>query len=298
MKSIFGSFAVGSLFFATLIFSSCKKENSHQSTVVTEAESQTISEETAAADAEYDEVSEIGITAAADLEASTSVQNEEPGTTAGTGVRIRTEIFTELAAKLGPCTEVTVSGESFPKTVTINYGDGCWCHDGKFRKGAVILHFTGPLRTAGSVLTITLRNYYVNRAHIEGIKTMTNLSAAGVHKFSVNIENGKITWPNGRGFTYDGNRVITQIGGMDTRIIRDDVYEIEGRSKTVYANGVTVVKNTETPLVKKISCKWIVQGIIKIKINERTFYINFGAGDCDNKASISWPGGEKEITLY
>ena len=293
MKSIFGSFAVGSLFFAFLIFTSCKKESS-QSAPVTEAESQSITEETTSADAEYDEVSEIGFTAAADLEASTSVQNEEPGTGAG----IRTEIFIELASKLGPCTVVTVSGEDFPKTVTINYGDGCWCRDGKFRKGSVVLHFTAPLRTAGSVLTITLKDYYVNRAHIEGIKTITNLSAAGVHKFSVKIENGKITWPNGRGFTYEGNRVITQIGGMDTRIIRDDVYEIEGRSKTVYANGVTVVKNTETPLVKKISCKWIVQGIVKIKINERTLYINFGNGDCDNKASVSWTGGEKEITLY
>ena len=294
MKSIFGSFAVGSLFFATLIFTSCKKENSNQSAPVSEAESQTITEETTAADAEYDELSEIGFTASADIEASPSVQNEEPGT----GARIRTEIFIELAAKLGPCTVVTVSGEGFPKTVTINYGDGCWCRDGKFRKGAVVLHFTGPLRTAGSVLTITLRDYYVNRAHIQGTKTISNQSEAAVHKFSVKIENGKVTWPNGRGFSYEGNRVITQVAGMDTWTIRDDVYEIEGRNKTVYANGVIVVKNTETPLVKKISCKWIVQGIVKIKINERTLYINFGNGDCDNKASISWTGGEKEITLY
>ena len=298
MKSIFGSLTVGSLILVTLVFTSCKKENSQQSAEITEAESQIITEETAAADAEYDEVSEIGFTAAADLEASTSIQTDEPGTLTGTGERIRTEIFTELAAKLGPCTVVTVSGDSFPKTVTVNYADGCWCRDGKFRKGVLVLHFSSPLRTAGSVLTITLKNYYVNRAHIEGTKIMTNLSALGVHKFSVTIENGKFTWPSGRGFSYEGSRVITQVAGADTRIIHDDVYEIEGRSKTTYANGVIVVKNTETLLVKKIACRWLVQGIVKIKINERIVYINFGNGDCDNKASISWPGGEKEITLY
>jgi hypothetical protein len=298
MKSILGSFAVASLFFLTLIFTSCKKENSNESVVVTEVESQSMTEESAAADAEYDEVTEIGFTAAADLEATTSVESEDSGTATQTGFRIRTEFFTELAGKLGPCTEVTVSGENFPRTVTINYGDGCWCRDGKFRKGAIVLVFSGPLRTAGSVLTITLSNYYVNRAHIEGIKTITNLSSSGVHKFSVNIEKGKISWPNGRGFSYEGNRVVTQVAGIDTRIIRDDVYEIQGRSKTVYANGVIVVKNTESPLIKKISCKWLVQGIVKIKINERTLNIDFGNGDCDNKASISWPGGEKEITLY
>jgi hypothetical protein len=283
---------------ATLIFSSCKKENSVQSPAVSEEESLTIAEENAAGDAEYDEVTEIALTAAADLEIASSEPEEVPGSAAGTGVRIRTNIFKELAWKLGPCTEVTVSGDDFPKTVVINYGEGCWCRDGKFRKGAIVLHFTGPLRKAGSVLTTSFRDYYVNRVHVEGIKTIKNLSADGALKISVSIENGKLTWPNGRGFSYDGTKVVEQVRGVETRTVRDDVYEIEGRSKTVYANGVTVIKNTETPLIKKITCPWIVQGILKISINDRILFINYGNGDCDRKAILSWSGGEKEITLH
>jgi len=298
MKLSIASFAAGCFFAATLMLSSCKKENSVQSPVVSEAESQTITEENAAADAEYDEVTEIGLTADADLETAASTHEESTGIAAGVDLRVRTHIFKELAFKLGPCAEITVSSDSFPKTVVINYGEGCLCRDGKFRKGAVVLHFTAPLRRPGSILTITFRGYYVNRAHIEGTKTITNLSAAGALKYSVNIKEGKITWPNGRGFSYDGNRVVTQVKGMDTRIIRDDVYEIEGRNKTVYANGVIVVKNTESPLIKKISCAWLVQGVLKIKINNRELFINFGNGDCDNKATLSWSGGEKEITLH
>lgn len=298
MKLSITSFVAGCFLLTTLMLSSCKKESSVQSPVVSEEESQTITEENAAADAEYDEVTEIAITADADLEIAAAEPDEVPGVAAGTGVRIRTHIFKELASKLGPCVEITVSSDTFPKTVVINYGEGCLCRDGKFRKGAVVLHFTGPLRRSGSVLTITFRNFYVNRAHIEGTKTIKNLSAEGVLKFSVSIENGKITWPNGRGFSYEGNTVFTQVRGMDTRTVRDDVYEIEGRNKTIYANGVIVIKNTETPLIKKISCSWLVQGILKIKINDRILFINYGNGDCDNKATLSWSGGEKEITLH
>ncbi|HET9278007.1 MAG TPA: hypothetical protein VFN95_07460 [Flavitalea sp.] len=295
MKSV-TSVLAGCFIVSTLLVTSCKKENSVQSPTVTAEESQTISEENAAADAEFDEVTEIAMTADADLEIAASEQNET--NTDGAGIRIRTHIFRELAFRLGPCTEITVSGETFPKTVTINYGDGCMCRDGKFRKGAVILHFTAPLRRPGSVLTVTLRDYFVNRVHIEGIKTITNLSAAGAIKYSVKIEEGRITWPNGRGFTYVGSKTVSQISGMNTSTITDDIYEIHSRNQTFYANGLVVVKNTETPLIKKISCQWLVQGILKIKINERTLFINYGNGDCDNKAIVSWAGGEKEITLH
>lgn len=296
MKSCIKSVLTGCFFVAALMFSSCKKESSVQSPTVSDEESQTMTEENAAADAEYDEVTEIALTADADLEIAATEPEEVPGTAAGTGVRIRTHIFKQLRIKLGPCAEISVSSDEFPKTVTIDYGDGCVCFDGKFRKGAVILHFTGPLRRAGSVLTITLRDFYVNRAHIEGVKTISNLSADGAVKFAVSVEDGKVTWPNGRGFTYVGTKTVTQVSGMDTRVIKDDIYEIERRNKTVYANGVTVIKNTETPLIKKISCPWLVQGILKIKINDSELFINYGNGECDNKAILSWRGGEKEIT--
>ena len=162
-----------------------------------------------------------------------------------------------------------------------------------------MFYFTGPIRRPGSVLTVTFRNFFVNRIHIEGTKIIKNLSETenGVHAYSTAVVNGKVTWPNGRGFSYEGAKIVTQVSGMETRTIRDDVYSIEGRNKTVYANGVTVNKNTETPLIKPVACPWIVKGVLKIKINDRVLYIDFGNGDCDNKAILKWAAGEKEITL-
>ena len=46
-------------------------------------------------------------------------------------------------------------------------------------------------------------------------------------------------------------KYVKQVEGGTTRIVRDDVYTIEGRSKTEFNNGLTVTLDTETPLVKK-----------------------------------------------
>lgn len=283
------------LIFSTTVLFSCQKDNSVTDEQVSEEEAVTMSEENAAADAEYEETAEIGISADADLEAAARAGN----TTLGLGIHANLDLFTELKFRLGPCATITVSPNdtTYPKTVVIDYGDGCICRDGKFRKGSITLHYTKPLRRPGAVLTITLNNYFVNRAHIEGTKVITNQTQGGVHKYSVVVTGGKVTWPNGRGFKYEKVKTVTQISGTETVTIRDDVYSIEGRSKTTYASGITVTKNTESPLIKPIACNWIVKGIMKIKINARELFLDFGNGNCDNKATLSWNGHEREITL-
>jgi hypothetical protein len=147
------------------------------------------------------------------------------------------------------------------------------------------------------VLTITLDNYYVDRVHIEGTKTITNGSDSSAHKLTVQVQDGKVTWPSGRGFTYNSFKIYTEVEGMATASCRDDVYSIEGHVEVKYANGTTVVKETETPLLKPVACQWIDQGILKIQINNRVFELNFGDGTCDNKAILSWGNKSIEIIL-
>lgn len=283
------------LIVSTTVLFSCQKDTSINEQPVSEEEAVTMSEENAAADAEYEEAAEIGLSASADLEAAATAGRNS----FGLGVHANLDLFAELSFRLGPCATVTVSpnDSTYPKTVVIDYGAGCICRDGKFRKGSVTLHFTKPIRRPGAVLTITLQNYHVNRAHIEGTKVITNQSQAGVHQYAVVVTGGKVTWPNGRGFKYEKVKTVTQVRGMETITVRDDVFSIEGRSKTTYNSGVTVTKNTEAPLIKPVACNWIVKGIAKIKINNRELFLDFGSGDCDNKALLTWNGHERQITL-
>lgn len=289
--------AIAVLFTAFLF--SCQKENSLNSsnTTVTEEEATAYSDESAQVEASFDDVEDVSMIAA---------EEEGDASTYGRGTEASRFFPTwdELRLRLGPCATITVTpnDSTYPKTITIDFGDGCICADGKFRKGAVIIHLTGPIRRSGSVMTITFRNFYLNRAHIQGTKIVANLSENGNIKFTVQVVNGSVTFPNGRGYQYDGLKYVAQIEGGLTRIIRDDVYKIEGRSKTQFNNGLTINLNTETPLIKKVVCPWISKGVLKIKINDRVLFLDYGApndGDCDNKAMLTWNNGNNQrlITL-
>lgn len=157
------------LMLATVLYS-CQKDSSvsdnNTTQPVTEDEAVTYSEESTEAEASFDDIEDVGRLAA-----------EEEGVVSSPNGRVFP--FVQLRLRLGPCATITVSpnDSTYPKTVTIDFGNGCICADGKFRKGIITLHFTGPIRRSGSVLTITLTDFYLNRAHIEGTKVISNLSA-------------------------------------------------------------------------------------------------------------------------
>jgi len=276
---------------------SCKKDNSSQ-TKVSDTEAQTMTQEEAAAEGDYDELTEMGLTAGADLEAG-AIDNGRIATE-GNSSRIRLELFVNLKLRIGSCVNITAepNDTTFPKTITIDYGNGCLCWDGKFRKGIVKIQFSAPVRKPGATITISLQDYYVNRTHLEGVKTITNLSANGAISYSVKIEGGKVTRPNGRGFTYNGAKIITQVQGMGTVTCLDDVWSITGDAQIAYANGVKVTKTIETALIKPVACNWITEGVLKITINDAVFHVNFGTGtNCDDKALLIWANGQVEFTL-
>jgi hypothetical protein len=293
--------SVIAVLFSAFIFTSCQKEASLSNTsTVSEAEAADLSDESLQAEASFDDAEDISFTAA-----------EEEGNAGGFGIEGRSSNtqgrlflpnFFELRERIGDCATITVTpnDSTYPKTVTIDFGDSCRGRDGKVRSGKLVLHFTGPVRRPGSVVTLTFVRYYVNRIHIEGTKIFKNLSEPPVHKWSIEVVNGKVTFPNGRGYEYDGIKTVTQIAGMLTNTVRDDVYKITGRSKTKFKNGTTVNINTEDPLIKKVACPWISEGTLKIKINDRVFYLDFGFpnnGNCDNKALLMWNNGNNQRVI-
>jgi len=278
---------------AAMLFSCQKDLSSGSNTTVTEEQATTYSEESSLAEAGFDDAEDVATTAA-----------DEEGNASEYGLngRLFHPLFTELRAAIGDCAEITITpnDSTYPKTITINFGNGCLGRDGKFRSGAIVVHLTAPLRRAGSVVTITFRNYYVNRIHLEGTKTISNLSEPPMHKWSVQVVGGKVTFPTGRGYSYQSIKVKTQVDGMDTRIVRDDIYEITGRSQTEFNNGLTITLNTESALIKKVACPWISDGKLKIRINDRVLYLDYGfptGGQCDNKALLTWSNGNNQRVI-
>ena len=290
--SIFRTSTTLLAFILAVVLYSCQKEN-ELSEQLTEEQSASHSEESSVAEASFDDAGDIAMTAA---------DEENNASEFGINGRGFFPTFAELRAAIGDCAEITVfpNDSTYPKTITIDFGDSCRGHDGKLRSGAIVLHFTGPIRRPGSVLTITFRNYYINHVNLKGTKIISNLSDPPVHKWSVQVVGGKVTFPSGRGFSYEALKIRKQVAGMDTRIIRDDVYHIEGRSKTEFNNGVTITMNTERALVKKVACRWISDGTLKIKVNSRVFFLDYGFpnnGECDNKALLTWNNGNNQRVI-
>jgi hypothetical protein len=274
---------------------SCKKEDTRENPAVTEAEATEYSTESMEAEASYDDIQDVSMTAA-DEEGLISA-GRPAGNTAG-----RPFPFLKLRLRIGANAVITVTPDdnTYPKTVTIDFGDGETCPDGKYRKGKIVMHFTGPIRRPGSVVTITLVDFQIGRAKIEGTKVITNLSENGNIKFSVQVTDGKVTFPSGRGYQHERLKYVKQIEGGDTDEIIDDVYAIEGHSQTKFNNGVVITLNTEEALIKKVICPWISDGTLKIKINNYEVLLNYAFpidGGCDNQALLTWNSKEKIVVL-
>ncbi len=280
-------------FFFTLFIFSCKKEDTKPATpAITETEAAEYSAESMEAEASFDDIQDISMTAA----------DEEGIISAGRAEGLRPFPFLRLRLRIGANAVITVTPDdnTYPKTVTIDFGQGEICPDGKFRKGKIVLHFTGPIRKPGSIVTITLVEFQVGRARVEGTKVITNLSENGNIKFSVLVTDGKVTYPNGRSYTYEKLKYVKQVAGAATDEISDDIYSIEGYSKTTFKNGVVIAISTKEALIKKVNCAWISEGVLNVKVGDYEFSLDYGIpgnGDCDNKALLKWNSYEKIILL-
>ncbi|MBM3186540.1 MAG: hypothetical protein FJZ67_09570, partial [Bacteroidetes bacterium] len=68
----------------------------------------------------------------------------------------------DYASLLAPCAVVTESSNTFPKTVTIDYGTGCVGQNGRTKKGKIIINVSGDMRVAGNTRSLTFENFYIN----------------------------------------------------------------------------------------------------------------------------------------
>ncbi|HND96382.1 MAG TPA: hypothetical protein PLH49_11505 [Chitinophagaceae bacterium] len=297
--------ALSAIFLSTLIFISCQKENSIPANTadgLTDEQAATYSDESARAEASFDDADNVAFIAA-DEEGNAGGFGFEGRSASGVAGRPYLPRFFELRQRIGDCATITVTpnDSTYPKTVTIDFGDSCVGNDGKVRKGKMVLHFTAPVRHPGSVVTLTFVNYYVNNIHIEGTKIFRNLSEPpALIKWSIETLNGKVTFPNGRGYMYDGIKTVKQIAGMNTNTVLDDVFQITGNSKTVFNNGLTIKLRVLDPIIKKVVCPWRSEGTLGIQINNRELKLDYGFpnnGNCDNKALLTWNNGNNQRVI-
>lgn len=216
----------------------------------------------------------------------------------------------------GTCAAVTIvpawiDTTTWPKTMTIDFGTtNCTGTDGINRRGKLIVTLTDRYRNQGSVLTVLPQNYFVNDHQIEGTKTLTNngRNASNNLTFSVQVTNGKITFPTGGYTTWTSTRTNEWIAGDTTSWFThgvgglcDDVYLITGSANGVNRAGLPYVVNITSALRKEICCRWIVSGkldIIPSGLPTRTVNYDPGNnGNCDAIANVTILGNTFTIVI-
>ncbi|MBW6483804.1 MAG: hypothetical protein K0B10_12185 [Vicingaceae bacterium] len=198
----------------------------------------------------------------------------------------------------------------WPKVITIDFGStNCIGTDGVKRRGKIIVTFSDLYKNPGSVLNVQLQNYYVNEHLIEGSKTITNngRNSSNNLSFTVNVTNGKITYPNNGGVTtWSSVRTNEWVAGESTNLfthgiagICDDVYLITGNANGINRFGKAYTMQITNPLRKEICCRWLVSGTINITPSGLpTRILDFGTGACDNNASITIGSNTFNFMMY
>ncbi len=269
-----------------LTITSCKKEVSSTPAEETPAEiaaTTVVAADEAQAEEQFDDV--FNITA--------SISAEDAGEELGMGANVSGlgEPGTILTPTTPRCFTVTVVPRQpgvFPKTVTIDFGNGWLGRDGKFRKGQIVTIYTNRMLIPGAKISTTFVGYHVDSFNIEGTHITENTSTSNMQGLKIKVIDGQITnTVNNRWIKWNTTKNILQIEGNGTTgFPLDDVYKITGNGNGSNSGGHYWYALVTEPLIKKFTCRWISEGKIQLTRNSRQVVLDYGNGQCDNLAIL------------
>jgi hypothetical protein len=202
------------------------------------------------------------------------------------------------------CPTITVTYPEngiWPKTVTVDFGDGCTGLYENSRSGKIIIQVTGPRLEAGTKKTVTFDNYYFNGIKVEGTKVIENTGYNTSQNLvcSISLTGGKLTLPGGKFIERSFEHEREWIAGLLTKNIWDDECLVTGTASGTTLEGVAYTNTITTALDWKRACFFIVSGVVKIqREGKEDVEINYGSGDCDAKAVVTKGGESREILLH
>lgn len=187
---------------------------------------------------------------------------------------------------------------TWPKTITIDFGTGVTSNNVE-RKGKILVTVDGSYGLAGTSWIITFEGYEYNGYKVEGTKTVIFEGANDLQQpyFSISVKDAKITWPDGKTFTWNSERqrTWTNIALLNPY---ENLFEITGTATGVNTDGVAYSISITSPLLVSPGCNNIKQGTLVISTEGNPdLTLDYGDGACDNMAIISVGNASKEIQL-
>lgn len=196
------------------------------------------------------------------------------------------------------CVTVTDTGsDAYPRTVTLDYGDGCEGPGGHVRAGVIAITWSAAPDEIGSTRTVNFVSFSFNGRSISGTRTVTYNGTNSVgNPTYTRVIDAQIETQNGM-LGHTANQSIEWLSGHDTPTCFDNVFALDGSSVVLRPNGNAITRTiTETLIVDRI-CGYTVSGVIEVTGVWNNRSIDFGDGECDNLAVLTMNGNSTEITL-
>ncbi len=199
------------------------------------------------------------------------------------------------SAEFNSCVNVTVheneDGEFWPRSWTLDFGtENCECSLGNTKRGKIHVMLTDWWRNEGSFREITFEDYYFNDNKMEGVKTILNtgLNESGNLTFTKKLTDGRLIYPDESEMSWECEKYSELIEGGDSFIFADDVWSVTGSGSGVNIDGKSYTMTITSPLIYENGCFYPVSGTVEISAeNEALKMIDYGDGECDNRATVT-----------
>jgi hypothetical protein len=205
------------------------------------------------------------------------------------------EIVLGLEPMSGDCPVITWAQPrgTFPNTVTIDFGtDGCEDRKGRIRKGIIRVNVSGDPKTAGTSITTSFENHFVEDVQFLGSRVLTLVSIDDQKNKTINrVVDMQWIFPDDGTANRQANHTIVQLDGGDTRRWLDDALSISGSGSGTNKAGATYTHTITQNLEKQADCRFISSGVLEAVIPRGTLSVNFGDGTCDHFAEATLPNG-------
>lgn len=296
MKKVLLSFAI------VAVLASCDKNDSIiDDTLMADVDLKSTTESVVTTEAALDDVAEaaeyeVELFTATDYAAEQALAIESDislkSTDEGTRNRFRERY------KLGVCPSILIEKEEggWPRTITLDYGDGIELANGRIISGVIVIVQTDSRLVNDATRTITFQDFSVDGISVSGTIIKTFL-----------IDELKVTIVRDLVFTLEDGTVIERYAekerlwseGMATPLDpTDDVFLITGKVTCSDSDGNEYKREITTALMKKGGCRFIVAGEVSLSKNGVLFAtINYGDGECDNIATMTTAEGTKQFTI-
>jgi len=216
---------------------------------------------------------------------------------------------------MNSCAQLTFHPDTINNndTVIVDFGTtncqcgGLICSDARFRRGKIIVVYSGHYRTLGTLIKTTFDNYYVGKTQdrmfkVTGQKTVMNMgyNTFGHMWFHIVI-NGQLTDSENRTMTWSSTRDREWTAGESTSgpgDWSDDEYVITGSANGTNFEGNSFNVTITNGLHIALNCPYVKQGSFDLTPSGKaTRTLDFGNGTCDAEANVTVNGTTFPIVL-